>query len=181
MLSILAFLGLMALTLAAPLEQRGLSYKDTVVLHHNLHRSNHSSPNITWDLDLADSAKSIAKTCVFAHNLTADGGNYGQNIAAGIPDTNISYVISDLFYNSEAPAFAGLYGEAQPSYDNFGAWGHFSQIVWKSTTKVGCATYSCPGGLANVGADVPKYFTVCNYKTPGKLSAKEPSELVLTL
>lgn len=172
MLSILTLLGLVATSLAAPLEERGLSYKDTVVLHHNIHRANHSSPNVTWDLNLAATAQKIAKTCVFAHNMTVDGGGYGQNIAAGIQQSNISYIISDLFYNSEAPAFNGLYGQAQPSYANFGAWGHFSQVVWKSTTKVGCATYPCPGGLKNVGANVPKYFTVCNYKSPGKLGAR---------
>lgn len=176
MLSIPAFLGLLAMTFAAPLEERVAGYKNIVVYQHNLHRANHSAPNMTWDLDLADSAKAVAKTCVFAHNMTVDGGGYGQNIAAGIQQTNVSYIISDLFYNSEAPAFNGLYGQAQPSYSNFGAWGHFSQIVWKSTTRVGCATYACPGGLANVGPSVPKYFTVCNYKSPGKSPTLVPEE-----
>ncbi|CZT14290.1 uncharacterized protein RCC_00266 [Ramularia collo-cygni] len=98
---------------------------------------------------------------------TVDGGGYGQNIAAGIEAANISYIISDLFYNSEAPAFKDLYGQAQPSYANFGAWGHFSQIIWKGTTRIGCATTSCINGLKGVGANVPKHFTVCNYKSPG--------------
>lgn len=117
MLSTLAFLGFLATAIASPLEKRvpTLSYKDTIVYHHNLHRANHSAPDLKWDLSLAASAKEIARSCVFAHNMTVDGGGYGQNIAAGIQQSNISYVISDLFYNSEAPAFNGLYGQKQPS------------------------------------------------------------------
>lgn len=97
----------------------------------------------------------------------ADGGGYGQNIAAGVESNNISAIITDLFYNGEVGWFDGLYNQAQPDMTNFEHWGHFSQIVWKGTTQVGCATQYCPNGLANVGSDVSPYFTVCNYKSPG--------------
>lgn len=43
-------------------------YADRVVLHHNLHRANHSSVNVTWGQDLANTAQKIAASCVFAHN-----------------------------------------------------------------------------------------------------------------
>lgn len=138
-----------------------------VVFQHNLHRANHSAPNMTWGTGLATSAKIVAQSCNFAHNMTVNGGGYGQNIAAGIQSTNVSYIISDMFYNSEAPNFNGLYGQAQPSYANFGSWGHFSQVVWKASTKVACYTQYCPKGLKGVSQYVPPYFTVCNYKTPG--------------
>jgi hypothetical protein len=104
---------------------------------------------------------------------TTDGGGYGQNIAAGAPASNVSSVITELFYNNEVGNFAGLYGQATPSNINdesaFDGWGHFSQIVWKGSTKVGCATYDCSAqGLANTGGNVPPYFTVCNYSPAGK-------------
>ena len=99
----------------------------------------------------------------------ADGGGYGQNIAAGVPPDNISAIITDLFYNGEVNYYAGYYGMSQPPMTNFEHWGHFSQIVWKATTHVGCATQDCSGkGLANTGGDVSPYFTVCNYKSAGK-------------
>lgn len=72
-----------------------------------------------------------------------------------------------MFYNGEVSWFDGLYGAANPDMTNFEHWGHFSQIVWKASTHVGCATQYCSGGLANVGSDVSPYFTVCNYKGPG--------------
>ena len=96
-----------------------------------------------------------------------DGGGYGQNIAAGVEANNVSAVITDLFYNGEVGYYANQYGKANPDMTNFELWGHFSQIVWKDTNKVGCATQYCPNGLGNTGSNVSPYFTVCNYGPPG--------------
>jgi hypothetical protein len=47
-----------------------------------------------------------------------------------------------------------------------------TQIVWKETTSVGCATVDCSAsGLANTGGNVAPYFTVCNYYGAGKKSS----------
>ena len=113
--------------------------------------------------------------CCLKHLLTrhsaAMGGGYGQNIAAGVAADNITAIITNLFYNGEVGWYDGLYGQAQPSMSNFDHWGHFSQIVWKGTTQVGCYTKDCSGqGLANTGGNVSPYFTVCNYKSPGESS-----------
>ncbi|KAI5244000.1 PR-1-like protein [Aureobasidium subglaciale] len=146
---------------AAP--AKATTYQQRVLVSHNVHRANHSASNLIWDNALASTAAKIASTCVYAHNTTTDGGGYGQNIAAGVTADNITAIITELFYNNEVSHFNGLYGQAQPDMSNFGSWGHFSQIVWKGTSKVGCATQYCPKGLANVGPYTPPYFTVCNY------------------
>jgi len=142
-------------------------YSGIAVNQHNLHRANHSSPDLAWDEGLAKSAADIAASCVYAHNTEMDGGGYGQNIAAGVEPKDIATIITDLFYNGEVNYYSGMYGQAQPDMTDFEKWGHFSQIVWADTTHVGCATQHCPGGLGNVGSDVAPYFTVCNYKNPG--------------
>jgi len=152
-------------------------YAQTVVNHHNAHRANHSAPALQWDAALAATALKIANSCNYAHDVTTDGGGYGQNIAAGCPANNISSVITDLFYNNEAENFNSLYGQATPSNINdvtaFDGYGHFTQIVWKGTSAVGCATVDCTGkgngpkGLGSVDASVPPIFTVCNYKSAG--------------
>jgi len=151
---------------AAPTDYAGI-----VVAHHNAHRANHSAPALVWDDALAATALKIANSCNYAHDTSMDGGGYGQNIAAGCPASNVSSVITELFYNNEAPNFASLYGQSTPSNINdetaFDGWGHFTQIVWKGTTSVGCATVHCDGGLANTGGSVSPDFTVCNYKNPG--------------
>jgi hypothetical protein len=70
-------------------------------------------------------------------------------------------------YDNEIDWYPTPYGNDNPDMTNFENWGHYSQIVWASTTSVGCATQYCPGGLANTGSGVSPYFTVCNYSPPG--------------
>ena len=111
-----------------------------------------------------------------------DGAKYGQNIAAGVEANNVSAVITELFYNGEVAFYDNLYvdlpegtkqsdkaAQVDINMDNFHEWGHFSQMVWKSTSEVGCATVDCSskGGLANTGGNVAPHFTVCNYKSQG--------------
>jgi uncharacterized protein YkwD len=158
-------------TIAAP-AGKATTYQERVVDHHNVHRANHSAPALEWDSALASTAAKIAATCVYAHSMDVDGGNYGQNIAAGVEANNVSAVITELFYNGEVGYYTNLYGQANPDMTNFEKWGHFSQLVWKGTTKVGCATQYCSGGLANVGQYVSPHFTVCNYGAPGNYAGE---------
>ncbi|EON61764.1 hypothetical protein W97_00980 [Coniosporium apollinis CBS 100218] len=154
----------------APTSGRPTGYADLVLRHHNVHRANHSAPALVWDENLAAIAREIGSSCKYEHNTKAGGGGYGQNIAAGVRENNVTAVITELFYNGEVNFYEGQYGKADPDMGNFHGWGHFSQIVWKETTAVGCHTFDCSareGKLANVGANVAPFFTVCNYKKPG--------------
>ena len=142
--------------------------------HHNYHRANHTAPDVTWNSTLASIAKDIAASCTYAHNTAAGGGGYGQNIAAGADITKISDVITSQFYNNEVTSFTSnnLYNQAQPDMTDFENWGHFTQVVWKDTTSVGCYTMDCSSsGLSGLGGatDIEPYFTVCNYYPPGKI------------
>ncbi|KAJ9656263.1 hypothetical protein H2201_008595 [Coniosporium apollinis] len=151
----------------APSTGRPTGYADLVLRHHNVHRANHSAPALVWNETLASIARDIGNTCLYKHNTTAGGGGYGQNIAAGVQENNISAVITELFYNGEVNRFEGEYGKVDPDMSDFHGWGHFSQIVWKETTQVGCATVDCPNGLGGAGSGVAPYYTVCNYLMPG--------------
>ncbi|KAH8660229.1 CAP domain-containing protein [Xylariales sp. PMI_506] len=142
------------------------AYINTVLRHHNVHRLNHSAPLLTWSSSLAETAKQIASSCVFAHNTTANGGGYGQNIGAGFPANDMGQFITDGMYNGEVNYYT-YYG-AEPVTSTAGYWAHFSQIVWKKTTAVGCYTYDCSAtGVQGVGAGIGPYFSVCNYSPPG--------------
>ncbi|PNS15616.1 Repressed by EFG1 protein 1 [Sphaceloma murrayae] len=144
------------------------TYRRAVINHHNYHRANHSAPNLVWSVDMANRARKIANGCVWAHKMDVDGGGYGQNLAVGLPGPDVSYSISDLFYNGEVNAYGNQYGR-EPDMNKAEAWGHMTQVVWKSTKAVGCATVDCSkrsGGLKNWPYN-NGVFTVCNYSPPG--------------
>lgn len=44
-------------------------YNTVMVNQHNLHRANHSAPDVEWDDTLASYAQDTASTCVFAHQM----------------------------------------------------------------------------------------------------------------
>ena len=80
-------------------------------------------------------------------------------------------MINNEMYNGEIEYYPTPYG-IEPDMSNFEKWGHYSQIVWKSTVQVGCYTQYCPHGLANTGSGVSPYFTVCNYSPPGNFAGE---------
>lgn len=102
------------------------------------------------------------------------GGGYGQNLAmwgsTGNPEAfgasgSMARAASNGWYNGELADFpTSDYGSSTPDMSNFEKWGHFSQLVWKETQKVGCATVFCqPGTLSSMGS----WYTVCNYWPAG--------------
>jgi len=85
-------------------------------------------------------------------------------MAAG---ADIGSSITDQFYNSEQPNMAPYYGKPDPGlafFDTVKQIGHFTQVVWNSSTRVGCYTTECPNGLKGLGA---RRVTVCNYGPAG--------------
>ncbi|KAL4873719.1 CAP domain-containing protein [Aspergillus spectabilis] len=141
-------------------------YQSNVIYSHNVHRANHSSTDLTWSADLEASAQTLAARCVYQHDTSINGGGYGQNIGYGTSSDDVAVMISNLMYNDEVGYFENLYGQASPDMSLFEKWGHFSQIVWKGTTQVGCATVTC-NSLGNVDSGTAVPFTVCNYSPPG--------------
>lgn len=76
-------------------------------------------------------------------------------------------MITDFMYNGEFEYYH-WFGE-NPDMSSFDSWGHLTQIVWKGTTHVGCATVVCTP-LANTPSSDSLPFTVCNYSPPGNTS-----------
>lgn len=112
------------------------------------------------------------------HPRKPGGGGYGQNLAAmggsgnykaKSPVVMVAGAISDQWYNSEFSKFVpSQYGLATPNMTTFLDWGHFTQVIWKGSTKVGCASQYCAPGKIFKGLGT--WFTVCDYKLQGKLS-----------
>jgi hypothetical protein len=107
--------------------------------------------------------------------MTAGGGGYGQNLAAYGSSGNVAAIdpslmlasgITNGWYNSEFGAYLpSFYGQKTPDMTDFHSWGHFSQVLWKGSSSVGCASQLCPPGT--IFASFSSWFTVCNYVAPG--------------
>lgn len=121
------------------------SLASEIVDYHNKVRSEHGVGSLSWSDKLAGYAQDYLSgdNCVFKHS----GGPYGENIAIGYPEIEDAL---DAWYNEkdEYDYSSGQFSEST---------GHFTQMVWKSTTEVGCATQECSGGT----------FLVCEYSPRG--------------
>ena len=127
---------------------------------HNTYRENNQAPDVTWDTTLAEYAQNVANQCVFAHS----GGPYGENLAEGTY-TNPNYYVY-LWYNEMSN-----YPFDNPGGGDFESYGHFTQVVWKASTTIGCGLADCSGSL----------LLVCEYNPRGNVAgAQEYSANVAT-
>jgi uncharacterized protein YkwD len=151
-------------------------YSSTAVYHHNVHRFNHSASAVEWDDEIAGHAKTLAERCVFEHDTKIGGGGYGQNLAmwgsSEDPESfgaaaSVARAASNGWYNGEVNLFpTSDYGKDSPDMANFKKWGHFTQLVWRETKKVGCHSHFCPPGtMSGLGS----WYTVCNYSPAGNM------------
>ena len=56
------------LTYQPNLDTESATYQGLVLLNHNVHRANHSVPDLVYNSTLASYAEQIAKTCVYNHS-----------------------------------------------------------------------------------------------------------------
>ncbi|KAK8071584.1 hypothetical protein PG996_004932 [Apiospora saccharicola] len=159
------------------------------ITSHNEHRSNHSAPEATWNERIAGYAANTAATCKYAHDMKQGDADYGQNIAMWglssgaekLGDVGaINMAITDMWYNGELGLFLpSYYGADSPDMQNFEKWGHFSQLVWKKSTGVGCQAQFCPKGTMNDAMDT--WFMVCNYYPAGNMGGAYGSNVMRPL
>ena len=132
---------------------------------HNDYRTAHKTPALAWDDTLAAAADAYASKCVYAHDANR-GAGIGENIYASGSSKPLS--ATDVTWGSEATS--DWYSEISDwnfatSASNGGVTGHFTQVVWKASTKLGCGVASCPGMLmAN------SIFVVCRYSPQGNFN-----------
>ncbi|KAI8577656.1 hypothetical protein K450DRAFT_282434 [Umbelopsis ramanniana AG] len=122
------------------------SDESTILSAHNAYRAKHSAPALKWNSTLASYAQKWSDGCVFQHS----GGPYGENLAMGYGDWKS---VVSAWYNEEKN-----YDYSKPGFSS--STGHFTQVVWVSTTQIGCGVKKC----SNQG-NAPIY--TCSYAPPG--------------
>jgi len=122
---------------------------------HNSFRAQHGAAALTWSDEAASKAQQWANGCDFKHS-GGSLGPFGENLAAGNgADYDITAAIKSWTDESKT------YDPSNPTFS------HFTQVVWKSTTQVGCAESVC-GTLNGAGFGNAKYF-VCEYSPAGNI------------
>jgi pathogenesis-related protein 1 len=127
---------------------------------HNKERAAADVPPLAWDnklaQDAAEWAMQLAQMCQLKHS----GGSNGEN----------------LFWSSVAPDSTDIvnaWASEQDYYDHETrscavgkTCGHYTQIMWKSTKKMGCALAKCKHEKG--------YISVCKYEPAGNWAGERP-------
>lgn len=125
--------------------------KKQILQAHNQYRTLHQVPSLVWDNKLASYAADYAAACQFKHSY----GPYGENLAYGYASPTAAV---KRWYQEKAD-----YSYFWPGFSH--KTGHFTQVVWKSTKRVGCAYIACNGKNQISGN-----FLVCEYDPPGNIT-----------
>jgi uncharacterized protein YkwD len=120
---------------------------------------------LTWDPAVAEVAQRWADQCTYEHN--EDRGNAGENIAAATPGyLDAKAVVKD--WVSEVAS----YDYSKNTCASGKVCGHYTQVVWRNTRRLGCATKRC---TINSPFGTPTWdFWVCNYAPPGNYPGQRP-------
>ncbi|KAG7191370.1 uncharacterized protein KQ657_003491 [Scheffersomyces spartinae] len=136
------------------------SFESDILDAHNQKRALHGVPALKWNAKIAAYAAAYAAVALDCNNLQLvhSGGPYGENLAAGYVG---GYSPVDAWYNE-----IKLYNYSQPGFSP--ATGHFTQVVWKSTTELGCAMLLCNNAW--------RQYTICEYtNTRGNIVGTNPA------
>ncbi|MEY3220594.1 MAG: hypothetical protein RIT27_1951 [Pseudomonadota bacterium] len=142
-----------------------------MVSAHNNWREKVGSPSLVWSSKLADVAQTWAdhlktQNCKMQHSTN----NYGENLYWASP---LSYSDGRKVAQNISPTKAvDSWGNEVKDYTydsnscTMGKMcGHYTQVVWKTTTEVGCGMAIC-GDFSQVW--------VCNYNPAGNYRGQKP-------
>jgi pathogenesis-related protein 1 len=148
--------------------------KRDMVTAHNQARARASRPTpkpalpaLTWSDEAAKKAEAYAKECRFEHN--PNRGTFGENLAAATPDTWTTEQVVKGWADESAD-----YDFATGKCKAGKMCGHYTQVVWRTTKAVGCATRLCTKNSPFGGNVGTWQLWVCNYAPPGNWVGEKP-------
>jgi pathogenesis-related protein 1 len=145
-----------------PTPSRSSDDPSGIVAAHNVRRARHCAAPLRWSAEVAVVAQRwanglAARGCVMQHS----SGKYGENLAMIMGGTLSAEQVAAMWYDEVA-----LYDFAKPGFSMQA--GHFTQVVWRGTSAVGCGKASCGNGE----------IWVCNYDGPGNWEGAFPANVV---
>lgn len=130
---------------------------------------------LSWDDRLAKDAQSYADTLAKSGAWEHDPKNhrgyrygpYGENLYASTRKPSLEDA-SKAWVREKAAYHYGEVGD-ESTCDKGALCGHYTQIIWKETTHVGCAMSQYQTGEMKYW-----YLVVCKYKVPGNYIGQTP-------
>lgn len=126
---------------------------------HNKARADVGSPPLTWDPDLAAGAETYARqltTLGRVHAPREGRKDIRENLLQSLRGGRSPQAMVDVWIDEKRYFKPGIF----PDVSITGEWakvGHYTQMIWPTTTKLGCAIHS----------DLKYDWTVCRYSPPG--------------
>lgn len=127
---------------ASPADQPSDVVEQTLLDEHNSERSVRNVPALVWDNRLEKEAREWAVTLadegVMYHSTYEGRNKAGENLWAGSAGRFDPAAMMQAFLDERQYFSAGEF----PEVTKTGKWqdvGHYTQIIWASTERVGCA------------------------------------------
>ncbi|KAE8683676.1 Pathoproteinsis-related protein 1 [Hibiscus syriacus] len=155
--SFLALTCLMALALVLPSHAQN-SPQDYLDAHNRARAAVRVGP-MTWDNTVANYARNYANQRIRDCNLVHSGGPYGENLAWSSGDLSGTDAVR-LWVNERA-----YYDYNSNSCASGRVCGHYTQVVWRNSVRLGCAKVRCNNGGT---------FIICNYAPAGNIRGQRP-------
>lgn len=140
-----------------------------ILSEHNCARARYNSGPLQWDWELAADAQVHADRCGFWHSSEIGKlpQGQGENLSINTGSVNTSGWID------EEGAYDCKTGNCRSA-----PCGHWTQMIWNDTERVGCAIQRCANGTVDpqgnpvgwMGAEL----LVCRYSPPGNYKGQTP-------
>ena len=136
-----------------------------ILAAHNAERIRAGVAPLAWDPALGNSAaayaQQMAMTGVFEHSDRKARRGIGENLWMGSHGAYSVETMVGSFINEKRYFMPGVF----PNNSTTGNWadvGHYTQLIWPATTRVGCA-------LASTRSTD---YLVCHYATAGNIDGR---------
>ncbi|KYF73680.1 Fis family transcriptional regulator [Sorangium cellulosum] len=118
-------------------------------------------PGLTWSREIAEVAQAYADRCVFDHSESRYGENlYRTGRSSVTPEEVVAAWVDE----------AANYDLASNGCSS--TCGHYTQVVWADSLRLGCGVADCTGDPRFGGG--AWQIWVCNYDPPGNFVGERP-------
>ena len=158
----------------------GGDFASSILALINQERALVGVPALTWNNTLAADAQTYAdylettgslnhptQEWVAAHPMAPEGENLYASEGGDLSPKNLAQGAFDFWFSEKANYHGQPTGSETPGQ----VIGHYTQMVWKSTTQIGCAAVT---GQNNPANNLPYSRVSCRFTPPGNIVGQTP-------